>query len=228
MQSKHPEATKFPRSKYINQYLALRCQKNLKEERLFPKLKEVSESYSIIEAAAKLKIERKHDNVLFISVGDGVMPRTACLAAHMTKWTCIGIDPAMGKTLERRQRAQALADKTNRLLIIPDKVQGQWALENLTNSLPRALEQYEHVIFAFVHSHCSVKAALKKFSDLNIAKKHILSMPCCYEDDISLPKTQSYVDKHIASPKRTIHVYKDMYRIAEKILADIGLQNFKR
>ena len=207
------------KSRYMREYLGLKCRPALRQMRLFPKIKEVTESLAALHAIGKLKIDRQRSDVLVISVGDGFTPRTGALAAMITKWTCISIDPGMAESYERFLKVKAIEEKVNRLKIIPFKVERDWAnVKKRRSFLKNEIEEtdlrelqgkFSEVVFLFVHSHASVGKTLRKFSFLK-SKKHIVSMPCCFDDDIQLIPDHSYEDKHIASVKNRVNIYRDL------------------
>lgn len=80
--------------KYLQKYVRMKRIAEFNKKKLFPNLKEVTESMGIVEAASKIE-DRNDSSVTLIVVGDGKRPRTATLATNMTKWNAISIDPNM-------------------------------------------------------------------------------------------------------------------------------------
>ena len=226
---------KVDRSKYIDRYMGLKCQPYLKKIGLFPKIREVTETLAILDAVEKLKIKRNRKDVLFISVGDGVLPRTACMAAYLTQWTCVGIDPSMASASDKLQRAKALVASTSRLYIAPYRVEKDWLQptkrkidfdpQEVIELLANKENKFKTVVFAFVHSHASVEKSLHKFKHLN-CERHIISMPCCFEDGLAILPEWSYEDPHVVSPKRKIHIYRDLDAKLATIKRQLGREGY--
>ena len=74
--------------------------------RIFPNAKDVSESMGALEACcrhgfadARLQMDHRSNErrggVLMLAIGDGATPRTAGLAAFVTRWSVVSIDPEL-------------------------------------------------------------------------------------------------------------------------------------
>ena len=94
---------------YLDKVFSMRCFEDLVRMRVFPDAKDISESYGFLQAAIRrgmsgnrakgsnrhrVKPERRR-GVLVISIGDGSTARTATLAAFLTSWTCVSVDPML-------------------------------------------------------------------------------------------------------------------------------------
>ena len=94
--------------RYLDRVFGMRCFEDIVRLQVFPDAKDITESYGALQAAARLggivgpagtqldsrQAERRR-GVLCINIGDGSTPRTAVLAAYLTSWTAVSIDPAM-------------------------------------------------------------------------------------------------------------------------------------
>jgi hypothetical protein len=90
---------------YIDRVFGMRCFEDLVRMRVFPDAKDISESYGALQAAIRRGLgggttcssreaERRR-GVLCIAIGDGATARSACLAAYLTSWNAVSVDPAL-------------------------------------------------------------------------------------------------------------------------------------
>ena len=88
-------------TRYTDELLSLASAPTLLELRLFPNAKELTESFSIFNAARAHLTDKEFGfdfsdpAVTVIAVGDGYTPRTAALFGFRTKWRCVSVDPLM-------------------------------------------------------------------------------------------------------------------------------------
>ena len=92
-------------SNHLDRVFSLRCFQDLVRLRVFPDAKDISESFGALQAAlrdgvgdgtsASAKAAEKLDHVLCLSVGDGATARTATLAAFLTGWHAVSVDPLL-------------------------------------------------------------------------------------------------------------------------------------
>ncbi|CAE8601556.1 unnamed protein product [Polarella glacialis] len=84
---------------YLDRVFKMTCFFDLVRLKVFPDAKDISESYGAIAAGARHcrlgPNAEKASGVLCLAVGDGSTPRTAGLAAFVTRWTCVSIDPCL-------------------------------------------------------------------------------------------------------------------------------------
>src|SRR6188474_1758259 len=67
-----------PTTRYLDQFLALRCAPDLIASGVFPNAKEITESMAAVRALWRnARVDRHDPRVAAICVGDGVTPRTA-------------------------------------------------------------------------------------------------------------------------------------------------------
>jgi hypothetical protein len=100
-------------SAYVDKVYGMGCFAELVRLRVFLDAKDISESYGALQVGVRQgllgdhslrQVEQKdydavaaerQGGVLCISIGDGSTPRTACLAAFLTGWTTVAVDPAL-------------------------------------------------------------------------------------------------------------------------------------
>lgn len=169
--------------------------------------KELTESISSWKMASRLA-NPQNPNVLVLCVGDGVMPRTAALIAHVTRWTCVSADPIM-----RVEKAKEVCKDMKRLYIYESKERGLHVhlhRDTLTDRL------WDAVIIIHTHSHARLSKSVMAAACVPTLALHAISLPCCVEDDLPLIH-RIKKDKHILSPKNTWHIYKDIYTQVERL-----------
>ena len=92
-------------SNHLDRVFSLKCFEDFVRLRVFPDAKDISESYGALQAALRdgvgngssksAKVAEKQAGVVMISIGDGATPRTATLAAFLTRWHTVSVDPMM-------------------------------------------------------------------------------------------------------------------------------------
>eukprot|EP00929_Paragymnodinium_shiwhaense_P032629 TRINITY_DN18053_c1_g1_i4.p1 TRINITY_DN18053_c1_g1~~TRINITY_DN18053_c1_g1_i4.p1 ORF type:complete len:278 (+),score=56.22 TRINITY_DN18053_c1_g1_i4:67-900(+) len=81
---------------HLDKVFAKSCFSRLAELRLFPGAKDVSEAYGALQAVWQHFPAAAVDaDVLCLSIGDGATPRAAGLAAFLTRWRCVAVDPGL-------------------------------------------------------------------------------------------------------------------------------------
>ena len=180
-------------SKYLNEFIRLKCAPDLLMFKLFPNIKEITESMAVYNTVRKYlqnEFPLSSRDVTCLVVGDGHMPRTGALFAFRTNWDVISVDPNMFKDKPPLLRI-------NRLLSVKGKI------ENFDNLLQHIKTQ--KVLVVCVHSHAKLSACVAQLKEKEIT---VISMPCCVPDDLNIVPEISYDDWGIHSPKRTINIYK--------------------
>lgn len=172
-------------NRYLYRFFGMNTAPLLMTEKVFPNLKEVTESIGAFEAINKyvfdLGYDRKDDSIQVLVVGDGNTPRTAALIACMTKWTVHSVDPRMKDKNWNFKRLHTYKNKVENI-----EIKGKKGL------------------IVCVHSHAKLSdsiAAMKGFEYL-----HLINIPCCVKPDISKPDV-SYIDESIHSGKRNVELY---------------------
>lgn len=186
-----------PSLRYLDEFIKLKCAPDLLLNKLFPNAKEITESMAVFNAYRKnlmFSYTPNEENTTCIVVGDGVVPRTGAVFAMRTKFDVISVDPQMRCF--------------NPFITI----------KRLTPMKSRAEEIYygssfDKLIIVAVHSHAPLDKVIKRIEKTtNIKEFVIISMPCCYEDNIehldTITKIISYNDWGIHSEKRRINIYK--------------------
>lgn len=172
--------------KYIEHFLATNCAAELLNLKLFPNMKEITESWGCFEATHKLESPFNWDNpeVTCVVVGDGHRPRTGAMFAFRTKWSVISIDPEFHpKTYN-----------VDRLSLIKRHVQ------NCSLDLGG-----RPTILVLPHSHANwenITEGIKDWGDLAI-----ISLPCCVKFNIPFTPMHQYDDMAILSPMRQVSIF---------------------
>lgn len=176
---------------YLNEFIQLSSAPDMLELGLFPNVKEISESMGCFHAAIELfggmECLGRHD-IAVVVIGDGVSPRTAGLFAFRSRWDCYAIDPLM------REKYKG---KINRTVLYATK--GEDVEIEFGD---------KEIVLIYPHSHASIKNTYQNFT--TTGKKHIISIPCCKDNDLGNTKAIYYRDKYILSPKNEVYIWKDV------------------
>ncbi|KAJ1462295.1 hypothetical protein M885DRAFT_476344 [Pelagophyceae sp. CCMP2097] len=193
-------------SNYVDQLFGLACFEDVARLRLFPSAKDVSESFAVLHAAAtEAGVPwRGPGRVLALAVGDGTTPRTGALAAYLTDWHCVSIDPVLGDDWV------GIEPKGVRRLRGAKQTLEAFA----ASDLPEARETVDRVLLLCVHSHarfvggCSVEAMQRKFKGCPV---NLVALPCCStfhpDRDVCRKPNSQYDDACVFSAKRRIKVW---------------------
>ncbi len=182
--------------RHIDEFIKLRCAGDLLERRLFPNAKEITESMATYNAVREYVLPNAgfdygDSDVAVVSVGDGVVPRTAGLFAMRSAWHCFSIDPKMREKDYRIKR----------LIHFKLKIE-EWKYDFCA---------YSHVVILLVHSHATVKNTLRHImSSQRDTCFHLVAMPCCVPQDIVNKSCVYYRDTGVWSPKNEIKVWVDV------------------
>jgi hypothetical protein len=187
-----------PNTRYINDFLHLKCAPDLILAKVFPNAKEITESLSMYwgvvnHISVPYGIRRDDPKVTVYVVGDGKHPRTGMMFAYRSAWNVISIDPSMDSKWPIQR-------EVNRLTCYKFNVESLLFLHG----------KGEQVIVVLPHSHATIPAVLSSISAPNL---HIISMPCCVKHDLSwMEPTVEYIDEGVWSPRNTIKVWNDVYK----------------
>ena len=155
---------------------------------LFPNAKEVTESVAAYRAVQRSAAYRLSDrNVSVAVIADGHTPRTAALFALSTAWQARSIDPALSRYAAR---SRPIID---RLHVLPYRIE----------DLPPCLCGPADDIVA-VHSHAPLSEAVRRLAG---RRTLVVSMPCCFPDDLPWPPTESYRDAACLCQHNVINLY---------------------
>jgi hypothetical protein len=180
---------------YLKEFFDLKCIPDIISLKLFPNLKEVTESMGAFYAVQKYILDNnfqlfKNPKIAAISVGDGSTPRTAALFAFRTNWNCYSIDPMLHTEREEFKTIR-------RLTMIKDKVE----------NVKLDLSNYEKVIILLVHSHAGLKRTLNALQHKN---RSLVTIPCCVPHEIADKPYIGYVDTSIATAKNTVKIWRNI------------------
>ena len=183
-----------PSTRYLDEFIRLRCAPDLLAHRLFPNAKEITESMAAWNAIRKcMRGQLDNPSVVVFDVASGVMPRTSGVIAHLTPWTVHAIDPELRADTESLQRI-------NRLFLHAVKVQDFELMDP---------PEYEYAIIVAVHPHVRVEhlVPLARYAK----QAFIISIECCVPqvmpDTLSWVQRSEHSDFGILSPKRTVRVW---------------------
>lgn len=171
-------------NEYLCRFFKLDVAPALMAAKLFPNIKEVTESVGAFAAIKNhINIGRSDDVDVFV-VGDGHTPRTGALIASLTKWNVKSIDPQM------RQK--------------------KWGIKRLETYRNTAEELKFHgrnncAILVCVHSHAPISSCLQMLD--GYSEVHLVNIPCCFPADIEQQADVSYVDTSIQSPKQRVDIF---------------------
>jgi len=181
---------------------------------VFPDAKDISESYGALSAACRHcgigKDAEKASGVLCLAVGDGSTPRTAGLAAFLTKWTCVSIDPVLRPewTGKHPKEVRSLFGYAGTLEDwVPDQLSDIAKIAGGDNGV-------QHLMVLCVHSHNRFlgSASLDHIrSCLDYPPTTLVSLPCCHlsnpQGDLGRFADVSFEDLAIFSMCRTVNIW---------------------
>ena len=172
---------------YLDPIFSKKLYSSLIGKRLFPNTKEFTESMGILNACLKIAefkgYKRGENKLTVVIVGDRKRPRTGALIASDTNWNVISIDPNF--------TTESTFDVV-RLKVYKSKIED---MKELYFKGP--------IIICFPHSHANIDQALLK---LKSEERHIISMPCCFQDGIG-DADLNYTDESVMSEKNKINLY---------------------
>lgn len=183
---------------YLNHFIKLDSAGQFIKDKLYPNVKEISESMSAYMAVAQNISNHREGPMSFgdkdtqcLVVGDGSRPRTGALFACMTRWNVCSIDPALSQKKYSYQRLTQLRKRIE---------ESQQDILDIKN---------KHVILVQVHSHAKLDNCLKTIVPIGCKSLSIVSIPCCVPQLIKdLPPDIEYEDWHCLSVHRTVKIWK--------------------
>ena len=178
-------------NKYMDEFIKLNCAPDLLALKLFPNVKEITETMSAWNAIrGYLKHTEKgmsflgSKSILGIDVACGHMPRTAAYMAHMSRWQVHAVDPLL--------RVKTSLDRIARLKVHKKKIQDiSFQHDNL-------------VVVTAVHPHVSIEDILEAIKAPRIV---LVTMECCQKLSYKIPPVREFDDFHCLSPKRTVRIW---------------------
>lgn len=186
---------KKPSLRYIDDFMNLKCAPDLLLMKVFPNAKEITESMAMYWNAVKyicdpLNIRRDDSNVFIYVVGDGKHPRTGATFAFRSAWNVISIDPGMD--------GKWISHDIARLKCY------RFRIESL--SFDHADNQT--AIIVLPHSHATLYNTLSSITGRN---RHLITMPCCVEHDISgVEPDLIFNDPKVFSKKNTFKIWRNI------------------
>lgn len=198
-----------PSMRYLDEFVRLTCAPDLLKLKLFPNVKEISETLAAFRAIRKgLGAEAfARTDITFLDVGAGHTPRTAALVACMTRWKSIAVDPELR---DDRLRYNAVRN----LKLFRGKVQ----------ELP--IVRANFVVIAAVHAHVGLEKILQR---VEAERVFMVAMPCCQPLELWRQPDKEYQDYGCLSPHRTVKVYEigtaelNEWKRCQDVNSNIGL-----
>ena len=184
--------------RYLDQFVRMRCAPDILASKVFPNAKEITESLAAWNAVRKhLGVEwLRRDDVALLDVGAGHTPRTALLAAHLSRWSCHAIDPHMNLTgglrAERVMRVRCLIQRY------------------------RFDGPQRYAVVLAVHSHAPLLDSILACGQA--VPLLLVAMPCCTPLELPEPPTAEYQDWGVHSERRTVRVW-DAYALISVLLS---------
>lgn len=183
----------MPTTRYVDQFLRLRCREELADNELFPNTKELTESFAAADAVLhKVGLSPGDQGVVAVVVGDGSTPRTAATVALRSTWRVLSVDPALRLDLVRKWPRPI-----RRLELRASKV------ESLSEQLPG------RCVLVAVHAHVRLDRAIRSVERCGGDVVGAVALPCCgYTHEArGLSLVADYEDWGIWSPERRVVVW---------------------
>jgi len=177
-------------TRYIEEFLNLRCAPDLLRFKVFPKngiTKEITECMGAFHALRDLlsaKSFARTDITVYV-VGDGTTPRMGALLAHMTRWNVFSVDPRM-------------RDET-------------WTTIRGLTCIPKKIEDVEIqegalTLVVGIHNHAPLEGVWNRIHGPKIC----IAIPCCVPQSVGRDPDQEYNDPGILSEKNHILIWKNL------------------
>lgn len=177
--------------------------------------KELTESIGCYKAAVEMmNLDVSQERLVFI-IGDGKFARTASVFAHMTKWTCVSIDPQLDIEWFNKYSLykNSVGQNIRRLECINSKIED-------ANIDYEKFKNFDNILLVFPHSHATIKSSVAKLSTIFTEDRtfDMINMPCCVEVPsnfraqrfVKYSEYMSYCDTNVISPKNTVHCWKNL------------------
>lgn len=173
-------------NRYLHRFFKLNTAPLLLEKKVFPNIKEITESFGAFTAIYdNFNLDRKSNNIDVFVVGDGHSPRTGALIACLTNWNIKSIDPVMKIKNWGFKRLEVFRNKIEEIEFTGDKT--------------------KIAVIVCVHSHAPISSTLKQIK--GYSKKYLVNIPCCFKSDIEQKPHKTYSDNGIQSEKNTVELY---------------------
>ncbi len=174
-------------TRYLDDFVRLKCAPDMLVLNLFPNAKEITESFGAYRAVAdrlRSQVSLSNASVNVFCVGDGHQPRTAATFAFRSAWTAWSIDPAL------KDRGPV---PVARLKIIGKRIEDCDDMH------------VDIAIIVCVHSHSRLEECVKK---IHARERHVIAMPCCVPQVLNREPDEKYHDSGILSPHDLIKIWR--------------------
>lgn len=173
------------RTHYLDYFIKLKCAPDLLAAKLFPNVKEISETLTAYTAVRRVVgTQRLGDkSITLIDVGSGVNPRTAAFFACMTAWQTIAIDPNLRQSGPHRIRRVEQMKKR---------------IEDVT------IETSGLAVIVAVHAHVDLGKTLMAVESHGMI---VVAMPCCVPLTLPIEPAYDYEDQACLSKKRRVLIW---------------------
>jgi hypothetical protein len=191
------------KSRYLDEFVRLKCAPDLLALRIFPNAKEITESMSAYQAVVQHivganprqrsfvgggEIALDDPTVTVAIIGDGHNPRTGALFAMRSAWKVASVDPLMRPW--RSGRVHRLSAFTAKVGALKFRAPGP-------------------LIIVGVHSHARLDDALAGLTSA-IGVRHVVSLPCCVDQVIEgRTPDVDYDDEDSFSEARRVLVWRN-------------------
>lgn len=196
----------LPGTKYIDKFIKRwKSAVDLMLTGYFPDSKEITESMGTLYFASKFA-EFNNKEVTHFVLGDGVFPRTASMAAFITKWKNVSIDPVM---------------KVERAEIKEHPLNGQTKVIENVRTIKCGCQDYKWderdsgkiAVVSAVHCHASSGQIEDFISEIwhHFDSIYLIDMPCCIShkelNEIYGDPDEEFYDMNVFSPHRMFYGY---------------------
>lgn len=189
---------------YVDAVFKMRCFGDLAACGALSSAKDVSESMAVLHAA---KVHGacgwRDTGVVCLCVGDGAAPRTGSLAAFVTAWRCISVDPAL--------RCEWAGDEPRGVRRLAGF---RGTIDEYMASAPSDAPAPSTLVVLLVHSHArlvgpsSLANISARFGD---PRTVVVALPCCARvrpaRDVGSRPDVAFYDECVFSEKRRVEVW---------------------
>lgn len=179
-----------PEVRYVDDFFKMKCAPDLLLAKIYPNVKEVTESAGAYAAVRKhLRLDLTDPNVTCVCVGDGATPRTGAMFAFRSAWNVVSVDPLL-------------------------KMEGKWKSIDRLLCVKSRIEDYKLItdgpmVIIGTHSHATIPACLAQLHSHSV--RHLVAIPCCVP--LEIPGKSPYItyrDWGIWSPENEVSVWRDI------------------
>jgi len=174
--------------KYVNRFIGWNSAAEMLEMKLFPNIKEIAESVSMLYCVEQklmgwdTDIEKKREDINVVVIGDGVSPRTACVFAFHTNWNCYSIDPLLRKEEYPVRKLKVYQKEIKEVKL------------NFGDQI---------TIIIMPHSHAPIEEC---WNNVQSTRKWLIKLECCTKDRLDFPGI-TYRDKYAITPENQIFIW---------------------